>query len=158
MTTATKTPVQAKWTPTQVQERTARLVAGNMLAAMQVLSKYGDQAITEFQDAARKYKVEYLKDMGVKTPFELVKALGEIDANIYGSKIEISGDEKEASLTYNACAMWNAIKEVGKLTPQQEEGMGSKFQACMTNLGNEFHLKTDLRFEGDTCVVNFKKQ
>ncbi len=83
--------------------------------------------------------------------------MAEQDANLFGSKIEITGDEAAATLTYNSCGMWNALKKVGNLTPEQEEKMGGSFQTCMQSLANEFGLKTDVKFANDTCAVTFSK-
>lgn len=157
MTTLTKSTVQATWTPTKIQEETARVAASNMLAAFQVISKMGEPAMAEFQAASRQFKVAHLKSLGVKNALELAKAMAEQDANLFGSKIEIAGDETSATLTYNSCGMWEALKKVGKLTPEQEEKFGASFQTCMQSLAGEFGLKTDVKFANDTCAVSFSK-
>lgn len=156
-TTAVKTTVEAKWSPTKVQEETARVMAGNCMAAFQVLSKYGEQAVKEYQDAARQYKVNYLKNAGVKTPLELAKASAELEANLFGSKIEIAGDDKSATATYKACGMWNALQKVGNLTPEQQEKMGANFENCVQTTAKEFNFKADVHMEGDTCTVTYTK-
>ena len=159
MTTAVakKTPVEAKWNVQKLQEEAARVVASNCLAAHQVLSKYGEQAVKEYQTVARNYKVNYLKSLGVKTPVEIAKALAEVEANVFGSKIEIVGDDKTASLTYDSCGMWNAIQQVGKLTPDQEAKMGEGYASCMQDLGKELGLKVNVEMGEKTCVVTFTK-
>lgn len=156
-TTVAKTPVEAKWNIQKVQEEAARVIASNCLAAQQVLSKYGEKALEEYKAASREFRVNHLKSLGVKTPIELARAMAEAEANIFGSKIDISGDEKSASLTYNQCAMWNAIKEIGKLTPEQEEKMGAGFQSCMQDLAKEMNLKADVKMGEDSCTVTFTK-
>ena len=87
-TAAVKTPIEAKWNTHKIQEEAARVIASNYLAIHQVLGKYGEQAINEFETTIRKYKVDHLKSVGVKNPIDLVKALGEFDTNVYGSKVE----------------------------------------------------------------------
>jgi hypothetical protein len=156
-TTAVKTPVEAKWNTAKIQEEAARVMASNFLAIHQVLGKLGEQAVTEFETVARKYKVDHLKSLGVKTPIELVKALGEFDTNVYGSKVEVTGNETSASITYNACGMWNAVQKVGKLTPEQEERMGKGFESCMQNLAKEMGMKASLNFQGESCTTTFTK-
>jgi hypothetical protein len=158
MTTATKTPVQATWAPTKVQETTALMAASNCFAAHQALAKHGEEAVKEWQTAARQLRVEHLKSLGVKGAFDLAKAIAEQDANLFGSKIEISGDEKSATLTYLACGMWNAMKKLGKMTPEQETKMGEGFQSCMQATASEFGLKSNVQFEGTTCTIGFDKQ
>lgn len=158
MTTAVaKTPVEAKWNIKKVQEEAARVVASNCLAAQQVLSKYGEKALEEYKAVSRQFRVNHIKSLGVKTPIEIAKAIAEAEANIFGSKIDISGDEKSASLTYNQCAMWNAIKEIGKLTPEQEEKMGAGFETCMQDLAKDLNLKANVQMGQDTCTVTFTK-
>lgn len=158
MTTATKTPVQATWAPTKVQETTALMAASNCYAAHQTLAKYGEEAVKEFQTTARQMRIEHLKTLGIKGAYDLAKAIAEQDANLFGSKIEISGDEKSATLTYLACGMWNAMKKLGKLTPEQEAKMGEGFQSCMQATAEQFGLKTDVQFEGTTCTIGFAKE
>ncbi len=157
MTTATKTPVQATWTPTKTQEVTAQMAASNCFAAFEALAKHGETAVKEYQDATRKLRVEHLKTLGIKGAFDLAKAIAEQDANLFGSKIEISGDEKSATLNYLSCGMFNAMKKLGKMTPEQEAKMGEGFQACMQSLAGEFGVKTDVQFEGTTCTIGFTK-
>jgi hypothetical protein len=157
MTTATKTPVQATWTPTKVQEETARMAASNCFVAYQAIAKHGEESLKEYQNAARQMRIEHLKTLGIKGAFDLAKAIGEQDANLFGSKIEISGDEKSATLTYLSCGMWNAMKKLGKLTPEQEAKMGEGFQSCMQATATEFGLKTDVQMEGTTCTIGFAK-
>ncbi len=76
MTTLTKTPVQANWPTTKVQEETARVAASNMLAAFQVISKMGEPAMTEFQAASRAFKVAHLKSLGVKNALDTSQSNG----------------------------------------------------------------------------------
>lgn len=158
MTTATaKKTVEAKWTTKQIQEAAAGAAAANCLAAMEVLSKYGDKAVEEYKTASRKFRVTHLKSLGVKTPAELAQALSEFEANVFGSKIEVATTDKSATMTYQACGMWNAIKEIGKLTPEQEEKMGEGFQTCMSSLAKDLHLTATTEMEGETCTVTFTK-
>ncbi len=157
MTTATKTPIKATWPVSKVQEKAATLAASQCLAAFQVLSKYGEEAIKEYQAAARGFRVAHLKSLGVKTPLELATAMAETEANVFGSQIEVSGDDQSATLTYNSCAMWNAMQKVGNLTPEQQEKMGSGFQSCMQDLAKEFGYKANVEMEGQTCAVKLSK-
>ncbi len=158
MTTSTKTPVKPTWSQSKIQEETALAMASNCLAAHQATSKAGEQVLNDYQATARKFKVAQLKSKGVTNALELAKALAEMEVNLFGSQIDISGDEKEATLTYNQCAMWNAIKKFNPMTPEQEQQMGAGFQACMQNLAKELGLNATVKFEGEnTCAISFAK-
>lgn len=152
-----KTPVEAKWSPKQIQEAAVQTLARHFMASFAVLCKQGPEAIKEFDKHMIAGKVEHYKKLGVKTPIDLVKAISEFEANVFGSKIQIQGDEHKASLTYESCAMWNAMKEMGKMTAQQEEQMGSNFQNCMQNLAQEFGFKSEVKFEEPTAIITFSK-
>lgn len=157
-TTATKKiTVEPKWNQTQVHEATVAAMANNWLAAYSVLGKFGEQAIKEFEEASRTRKIEYYKRQGVKTPIDLVKVIAEFEANVFGSKIEIEGDDKNATLTYNSCAMWNAMKKYGHFTPEQEEKMGHCFGSYIEHLAKEFGFKGNVEFKGDVAVMHFSK-
>jgi hypothetical protein len=156
--TLSRTIVEPKWNTHEIQESNAIVHARTMLAAMKHVAKLGgDKAVEEFQTELRSFRVESLKKVGVKTPIDLVKALAEFEANLFGSKIEIWGDEAKAFMAYNQCAMWNAMKKVGQFTEKQEEEMGSKFEHCMQMLAKEFGFKGETKFEGEACTLSFSK-
>ena len=157
MTTATKTPIKATWPIAKVQAEAARAAATQCAAAFAVLPQLGEQAMTDYKAAGRKLRVAHLKEQGVKTPLELVTAMAEFEVNVFGSQIEITGDEKSATMTYEACAMWDAMQKVTNMTPAQQEEAGKGFQTCMQDLANEFGLKADMQMAEKTCAVTFTK-
>lgn len=160
MTTGTqeKTIVEAKWPAAKVQEQTAKMTAGSFGAAISALSKFGEEAVSQFQQAKLKQQIEYFKALNIHTPIELVKAKAELETNLFGSKIEISGDEKSAQLKYLSCAVWNAAKSCGKVGPEEEKKMGACFQTATENLAKEFGFKGNVRFEGETgAIITFTK-
>jgi len=158
MTVAIKrTPVEAKWTVTRIQEEAARATAQNCMAAMAIISKQGEEAIKEYQDILHKFQLEHLKAKGVKNPLDLARAKAEFETNVFGSKIDIEGDESRAQVIYNHCAMWDAMKKYGSLTPEKEEKMGQNFAMCVQNFAKEFGFKGEVQMEGETCTVTFSK-
>ncbi len=152
-----KTPVEAKWNTQKLHEETATLFARQMVATMTTLAKYGPEAQQELMKNIVAGKVEHFKAAGVQTPIDLVRAMAESEANLFGSKIQIVGDEKKAEMIYDQCACWNAIQKVGKLTPEQEEAMGKNFEAKVRLIGQAFGLKGEVKFEGETAIVTFTK-
>tara|TARA_Y100001978_G_C23647677_1_gene411684 strand:+ start:549 stop:1022 length:474 start_codon:yes stop_codon:yes gene_type:complete len=150
-----KTEIKATWDLEKIQELNARGFANTMMAAMEVLGKHGEEAMKEFQAKTREPMVKMLKEMGVKTPIELVKAKAEYETNLFGSKIEIHGDEKEAHLTYLSCAMWNNMKTC--LTKEQQEGMGECWQACVSAFAKEFGFTGEVKMEGEIATIIFRK-
>lgn len=152
-TVLNKIKVQPTWNKEQTQAGTARMMANQLLSAMTVLAKYGDEAIKEFDQSVRSRKIEYYKSLGVKTPIDLVKAQAEFETNVFGSEIEYWGDEKTAHLCYKTCGMWDAIEKYGELSKEQEEKMGEHFQTCVQNTAREFGFKGDVKFEGEECAT-----
>jgi hypothetical protein len=155
MTTATlnKQMVEAKWTTVKMQEEFARVMAQNTMTTMGVVCKHGEELTKELQTAMLHNKVEHFKALNVKTPMDMIKAMSEFEVNMFGSKVEVWGDEKAAHMQYNSCGMWNAMKKVG-MAPKQEEQMGNAKTECMTNVAKEFGFKYEMKTEGDVCVVS----
>jgi len=83
--------------------------------------------------------------------------MAEIDANIFGSKVEISGDENKAELRFESCAVGKAIEELGKFTPEQKAKMFEGMQACASKTAKEFGLKAEVRLEKETPVITISK-
>ena len=151
-----KTEVKPTWKLEQVQELNTHIMADMMMSAMEVLGKHGDEAREEFQALTRKEQVSYYKGLGVKTPLELIKAKAELETNLYGSVIEFSGNETEATLVYKSCAVWNAMQKRG-LDKQQEEKMGECFQACVQNFAKEFGFTGEVKFDGTCATLIIRK-
>ncbi|MBY0358771.1 MAG: hypothetical protein K2W82_12275 [Candidatus Obscuribacterales bacterium] len=155
--TTKKTLVTPTWNTQQIQEAASRAMATNCMAAMTVLSKNGEQAVKEYQDMIHKFQLEHLKSIGVKTPLELVKAKAEFETNVFGSKIEIEGDDNCAKLNYLSCAMWESMQKVAKLTPEQQEKMGANFQTCVQNFAKEWGFKGEVKMDETCCTISFSK-
>ena len=159
MTTATlsKTTIKPTWTVEKLQENFARAYAMQTLAAMQVVGKHGEKALEELQATMRANKVEHFKSLGVKTPIELVTAMAELETNLFGSVVEVWGDEKTAHMTYTACGMWKAMENSGKLAPEMKEKMYSGTQNCMSLTAKEFGLNAEVVMDKEICTINFSK-
>ncbi len=158
-TTPTKKLVEATWTTKQIQEAAAAMAANMCFSAKSVLTKHGDQALlAEYENTVRQGKIKHYKTLGVKTPMDLVKAMAETETNVFGSQIEISGDDHAATLNYIQCAMWNQMEKLmGKMTPEQEEKAGASFQNCVMETGKAFGLKTDVKMGEKACTITFTK-
>jgi len=158
-TTPTKKLVEATWTTKQIQEAAAAMAANMCFSAKSVLMKHGDMALlNEYENTVRQGKIEHYKALGVKTPIELVKAMAETETNVFGSQIEIVGDDKTATLNYISCAMWNQMeKMMGKMTPEQQEKAGASFQNCVSETAKAFDLKADVKMGDKTCTITFTK-
>jgi len=157
MTTASKVKIDTQWDSKKKAQVTAEVVAGQCLAAMSVLSKGSPALKEEFENAMRKQRIQALKKIGVNSPISLAKAMAELDSNLYGSNVEVFGDEKEAELHMNECAVWNAMKEIGHITPEQEAQMGEGFQACMAKTLGEFGFKGEFEKSKDGMKIKITK-
>lgn len=158
-TTPTKKVVEPTWTLTQVQDKAAHIAANLCMSAKSVLMKSGDEAmLNEYETLVREGRLEALKSMNVKTPLELVKAIAEIETNVFGSKIEIMGDEKSASMHYLSCAMWNIMeKKMGTMSKECQEKAGASMQNCVMETAKAFGMKGEVKFGEKDCTVTYTK-
>lgn len=152
-----KTVVEATWNLTQVQAEAARTLGQQFMTIMSILPQYGEKAVEDFRSAMRAQKIEHFKTLGVKTPFELVKATAEFETNVFGSKIEIWGDEKEAGMTYLTCGMWEAMSKACSITKEQEAAMGKSWEGCVTAMATEFGFKANLEMTEKTATITYTK-
>ena len=158
MTVIAKEQIKPTWKPEQLHEMYSHITANNMMVAMQVIGKHGEEAINEYKTASRKPMVEYYKKLGVKTPIEVIKAKAELEANIFGSVTEIWGDDKEAHLTYIKCGMWDAMKKCGGTgCAESEAKMVEGFKHCVSEFAKEFGLVGEVKFEGEKATITIKK-
>jgi len=153
--TTTATKVTTKWETKRTQETNAHIISSLFVSAYQTLSKYGDKAHQEFDSLVREHKINHYKSLGVKTPYDLVKAIAESEHNCFGSEVEISGDDKKASLKFLNCAVWNAMQKLHKPTPDQEAKMGEQCSANWTKIADAFGLKYEPKHEKDSYEMIF---
>jgi hypothetical protein len=155
--TATVTKVETKWDTKKTQEVTSNAFAAIFIAANEVLAKAGDKAHEEFTTILRQHKISHYKQLGVKTPLDLVRIIAETEHNMFGSEVEISGDDNKATLKYVSCGMWNATQKLGKFTPEQEKLMGEKCSDNWTKIASEFGFKYEPKMEKDSYEMTFSK-
>ncbi len=158
MTTATpsKTQITASWNPTKIQQETAEAFARNMGITMNILKKNPD-AMQEFETESTNSKVEHFKKLGVTTPLQLVTAMAEFESNLFGSKIKIWGDDKQASMEYEVCGCWNAMQKVGVVNSKNEEEIGKGWAECLNRTAKGFGFnKAEVIYgtnEKEPCAV-----
>jgi hypothetical protein len=152
-----QTPIEAKWPIEKTRQAAALAFATNCMAARTVISKQGEKAEKEYQDIIHKYQLEHFKSIGVKTPLDLVRAKAEFETNVFGSKIEIEGDENNAQLIYKQCAIWEAMQKLGCVTPENQEKIGKNFESCLQDFAKEFGFNAEVKFDNNEATVTFKK-
>ncbi len=156
MTTLQKTLVKPTWKVEDVHAKISKVVATQMMTTMKVLAKYGEEAKTEWETEMRESMKKYFVEKNVKTPIEFAQAKAELEANLYGSEIEIWGDDKEAHFTYKTCGVWKAMEACG-VDKAQMEKMTTGFESCVKNMAKEFGFQAELKFEGETPTITYRK-
>jgi hypothetical protein len=161
MTTATKTPIQVTWNVQKIQEEAVSSMTRNMMTTMSVMQKLGPEAQKQLGHAMVESKIEHFKKLGVKTPLELVKAMAEFEVNVFGSKIIVWGDEKEASLEYEYCACYNAMQKACNMNGKGQEEMGQCWAESMQATATAFGFsKGEVKFPTkpeEHAVITFIK-
>lgn len=156
--TVTVTKIDTKWDTKKTQEVTSQMFASMFVSAFEVISKQGEKALEEFHTIARTHKIAYYKTLNIVTPMDLVKAIAETEHNVFGSQIEISGDDKKATLKYVSCGMWEATQKTAKFTPEQEEKMGVSCASNWTLIAKEFGFEYEPKMEKDSYEMTFIKK
>jgi hypothetical protein len=155
--TTTVSKVDEKWETKKVQEESARIVAVIYRSAFETLSNYGPKALEEFETTVRKYKIEHYKTLGVRTPLDLVRAIAETEHNVFGSQIEICGDDMNAVLRYNSCGMWEATQKLQKMTVEQREMMTANCKSSYTRIAGEFGFRFESQMDHDSYTMTFSR-
>lgn len=143
-TTLQKTEVKTTWPVTKIQEEVAAAMMRNMALTFKVVEKAGPQVLKDWYQAFTKMKVDYYRQHGAKTPVELVRLMSEFETNMFGSKIRFWGDDKQASLEYEACGCWNAMGKAGVTEPEFEK-MSESCAESMNHLAAEFGFTVEMK-------------
>ena len=165
MTTAAKTKIQPTWTTEKIREEAVNGMTGTWGVTMKVISELGPEAQKKMQHAMIEHKVAVYKKLNVKSPIELVRAMAEFEVNVFGSKINVWGDEKQASMEYEYCACYNAMQKntsgCCSTDKKEQEAMAQCFSDKMQGIAKGFGWsKGEVKFpakENEPAVVTFTK-
>lgn len=148
--------VACSWDLPRLQEELCKGAAHQYVATVALLRKHAPQAIREFNAIFIANK-GYFKQLEVSTPLELVEALAEIEANAFGSRMLVAGDEMCASITYEYCAEWVAVEELSNINWDERTVVAEHFVYAMQDLGAEFGFVAHVTFEGGSPTVTFSR-
>ena len=165
MTVANKIQIKTTWNLEKVQEEAVHAMVRNCGVTQNVLQQLGPDAQKKFQTAMVEMKFEHFKKLNVKTPIELIKAMAEFEVNVFGSKIVVWGDEKEASMEYEYCACFNAMQKnasaCSTTAGKNQEEMAKCFNESTNMLAKQFGFsKGEVKFPTkpeEHAVITFIK-
>lgn len=147
-------PVAALWDLPRLQEELCKGAAHQYAATIALLKRHAPHAIPEFNAIFIANK-GYFKQLEVATPMQLVKALAEIEANAFGSRMLVAGDEMCASITYEYCAEWVAVEELTNINWDERIVVAEHFVYAMQDLAAEFDFAAEVAFAGGIPTVTF---
>jgi hypothetical protein len=160
VTTIQKTKVQPTWDVKKIQESAALIAASNVSTAIAEIAPHGSEAIKKYAEAwTTNGKLVGIKKAGIKNPLELVKYLAEFESNVFGSVVEIWGDETSASYTYISCGCLDACQANGIMKPENGEWIETFFKHSHEFVAKQLGFKVDVKRESKASfpVINFTK-
>jgi hypothetical protein len=148
MTTIQKIKVQPTWDIKQIREKAACIAVTDLSTALVEMAKHGPEAVKHYQEAwTTNCKIEGARKHNVKTPMDLVKYLAEFEVNVFGSEIEMWGDEKIASYTYISCGCFNVCQAHGIMKPEMSEMFENFFKTSTEYMAKELGFKVEVKRE-----------
>lgn len=157
MTTATKIQIKPTWNETQLRDVTSHALVNNYVAVTKLFSKITPELRLEFRTMMAGMKANYYKNLNVKTPIELAKAMAEFEANVFGSEIVISGDDNSAVVEFVTCNCWNLMQKNSCFTPEMGEQLGECFTTSIDLISKELGLKGHVVMTEKSAVITFTK-
>lgn len=157
MTTAIKTKITADWTKEKLQEVTSKSIVNNYIAVSKLFEKLTPELRLETRKMMADMKVDYYKSLNVKTPMDLAKAMAEFDANVFGSKIIINGEENKVAIEFESCGCWTQMQKHSCFTPELGASLGECFQISIDLITKEFGFKGNVEFTTDSAIIHISK-
>ncbi len=154
---ANKKLVEATWKTTCIQEAATMAMVNSCAATMAALDKAGPEAFKIWQQATVANRVAFLKERKAATPLEIVTAIAEFETNVFGSKINIWGDDKEAHLEYIECACYLAMQKCGQMDKTKHEKMAENWTTMNQEIAKVFGLKGAIDFTKPNVLMSFTK-
>lgn len=155
--TATKTQIKPTWTQEKLQEVTSHTIVNNYIGVTKLLEKVSPELRHEFRTLMSGMKANYYKSLNVKTPMELATAMAEFDANIFGSKVVVSGDNNKATIEFETCGCWSLMQQHSCFTPSMGESMGECYKTSVDLISKELGFKGVVEMTEKSAVIHISK-
>ncbi|HEY9775164.1 MAG TPA: hypothetical protein V6C81_15470 [Planktothrix sp.] len=152
-----KQKIEPSWSVSEIQEHVVKSICSQMQMKLEMAESGKLQNAEELRNKSAQHKAECFKKDGVKSPLELVKKLAELEVNLTGSKVSISGDDERATLIQDEPKVYLEIRQ--KIDEQKLEKLREFFSAWMTQLGQNFGFQTkvELAPEGKGTKITFSR-
>lgn len=115
-----RTKIEPTWPAEKIRRETNSLIGSYKIAVWQTL-KDKPEELEKIQDFFFAERLEDMLASGVETPLDLVNYLGELTANLSGANISVSGNETEASISYDDVPDWDTMKSKLDLNNETKE-------------------------------------
>jgi hypothetical protein len=140
MENAVWTKVIPSWSCEKVRQETASFVGAYKMAMWNTLKDQPD-LLLRFQDQVFQDRMQDMESKGIsKTPLGLVMYLAELTVNMAGGVISVSGDDREATISYDEIAGWDRFKS--QLGTDQER---AELLTLMQSTLNRFSARLGFR-------------
>lgn len=149
--------IEPTWTPEKIRRETNSLIGSYKIAMWQTL-KDKPETLRQIQDLFFAERFEDMRASGVETPLDLVRYLGELATNLSGANISISGNETEASISYDDVPDWEKMKKKLDLNNDSKEQylllLKDAMQRFSAPLG--FECETEAKWDHPIIRIVFK--
>ncbi|MDZ4835632.1 MAG: hypothetical protein SGJ27_17795 [Candidatus Melainabacteria bacterium] len=162
-TSTTKQLIKQDWDLQKVRESATKMAALQIVNRLDFMEKnhekkeHGKELFAMEEHAAEK-KAEVMKKAGVKSPLDLVRHIAEYEANMFGAKTSIEGDDSKATLFNEKPTVWLEAKKIAKMTDKQEEKMQHHYKEWMEHLAASFEFKTHTELSTDSWKITFSRK
>ncbi|MBY0551100.1 MAG: hypothetical protein K2W95_27725 [Candidatus Obscuribacterales bacterium] len=149
--------IEPTWSVEKIRRETNSLIGSYKIAMWQTL-KDKPEELKKIQDCFFAERLENMRASNVETPLDLVNYLGELTANLGGANVSVSGNEKEASISYDDIPNWDSMKTKLELTNETKEKflllMKDSMQRFCEPLG--FDCEVDARWDHPIARIVFR--
>jgi hypothetical protein len=151
-----KKTITPEWQSAKVQAEVLKSVASIFASLDKVLPKDNPQIIAEVKKILLINK-EYYSTLPIKSPIDLVNAIGEYTVNVLGIKVAITDEISQASIVFEGGTLATKLAAINAVPPSEVPSVLESFKNGIVELGTQFGFKTEITSAEPDFIITFKK-
>lgn len=150
--------VTPTWSIERTRKEMGQIVSDAKVAIWTVLKEH-PEILHAVQQAFLEERFRDMTDAGVESPKELVTYLAEQSANLTGATVSISGNDEEASISFDDIQYWKDLRERIDLSREGKEQLLQELRTMLNQLASKFGFEciAEAQFDHPIVRVSFRR-
>ncbi len=144
----------------QVQQRVVAMWMGSFYGSSgYVARKLGKKGLREFQDLGARQVAATFKKIGLEKPEDVALAIATNDKNLFGSQVEVFGDDECAEIKRSRCGLLEGAKSFARVGASliAKEHCKTCVESHWKRVFSELGMTMEAEHTEDGCIMRIRR-